>query len=91
MVLNMPPSPSPSHQTPSDHAIVPARAARAVARHSSPAASASWTVANIAFHGTTWPEISRSAISTGPDTNAGSPIPDGASIMTGNVLVNMDG
>ena len=52
---NMPPRPSPSHHTASAHAIVPAKAARAVARQSSPAASASWTVANIAFHRTTWP------------------------------------
>ena len=48
-------------------------------------------MANIAFTGTMWPEINRSAVSTGPDTNAGSPAPDGASIMAGNILVNMNG
>ena len=62
-----------------------------MARQSRPAASASWTVANSAFHGTTWPAISRDIASAGPDTKAGSPIPDGISIMAGNARVNMTG
>ncbi len=49
-------------------------------------------VANTAFQAAGAEPNSRAAPSTGPDTKAGSPpIPDGASIMPGNILLNMYG
>ena len=86
----MPPKPSPSHQTASDHAIDAASASRSVGRQAMPRPRASWTVAKMAFSTTTWWSMRFADHVIGPATTAGLPCAVAAS-MSGKLLVNMDG
>ena len=80
-----------SHQTPSDQAMLPARPALTVGRHSSATARANWMVANAAFHATRLCSISRLAYKTGPLTGSGLPVAEADRILVGNARLNMKG
>src|SRR6266566_1585887 len=86
----MPPKPSPSHQTASDHATDAASASLRVGRQAMPRPRASWMVAKIAFSTTTWWSMRLADQVMGPATTAGLPCALSAS-MPGKLLVNIDG
>ena len=86
----MPPKPSPSHHTASDHAIDAASASLRVGRQAMPRPRASWMVAKRAFSTTTWWSMRFADQVIGPATTAGLPCALPAS-MSGKLLVNMDG
>src|ERR1022692_4397861 len=75
-----PPSPSPSHQTASDHGIDAARAILIVGRQAMPRASRSCTMTNVEFAATECAAISRAVQLTGTDTATGLPVLVAASI-----------
>ena len=84
-----PPAPSPIHHTPRAQGTEAASAARTVGRHSSPAASSSWIVANSVFQMTGCAATRLADQDTGPWTTAGLPSPAGARTSRANAGVNM--
>src|SRR6201981_2010303 len=86
----MPPKPSPSHQTASDHAIDAASASLTVGRQAMPRPRASWMVAKTAFSTTTWWSMRLADQVIGPAITAGLPCALSASL-PGELLVNMEG
>ncbi len=90
-LVKTPPRPSPSHQISSPQTMLPASAARTAGRHSSPAARASWMVANRALNATSLCSISCPANVTGCATKPGLPAPAGSMTCAGNARLNMYG
>src|ERR1035441_5084612 len=89
--VKIPPSPSPSHHTVSDHTIVPASAALTLRRHSRPTASSSWMVANAALKAAVSCPISWLDSMTGLARSAGLPMADGLITWLTNDLLNING
>src|SRR5579875_1217988 len=88
--VSTPPSPSPNHQTATDHTTDAASAGRIVGRQAIPRPISSWMVANAAFGPVRWCSMMPADQVIGWAMTAGLPGAVAASIWP-NALVNMNG
>ena len=90
-LVRIPPSPSPNHQTATDHTTDAPSAASTVRGQSIPRASRSWIVAKTVLYNTRWWSMTWAAHVTGWATTPGLPAAVGSMISVTKDLENMYG